>query len=134
MKSIKPGRFNSAQGALGALLGVVFAIFWTVMARRMGAPFFFPLFGVFFIIICLTELYKNIHNATQKDRYSEYDITDGREELDPWDEKLKRSENSDYRGDGYRIKEGTAAYCPYCGSELGSDFEFCPKCGRKLPF
>ena len=134
MKSIKPGRFNSAQGALGSVFGVVFAIFWTVMAWRMGAPFFFPLFGVFFIIMSLTELYKNLHNATQKDRYSEYDITDSHEELDPWDERVKRNDNSQPRINEYIRTDNTDLYCPYCGSEIGSDFEFCPKCGRKLPF
>ena len=22
--------------------------------------------------------------------------------------------------------------CPYCGNEINSDFEYCPKCGKKL--
>lgn len=129
MKSIKPGRFNSAQGVLVSLFGVLFSIFWTVMAFKSNAPFFFPIFGCFFIIMSLMQLYKNIHNTTSKDRYSEYDIVDSKEERDPWDDRVLKKSNQLY------IEEKTdILYCPYCGTKLESSFDFCPKCGKKLPF
>ena len=51
MKSVKPGRGPSAMGAVGSVIAVIFGIFWTITAASMGAPFFFPLFGVLFIIL-----------------------------------------------------------------------------------
>ena len=70
MKSIKPGRFNSGQGIIGAVFGIIFAIFWTIMAASSGAPIIFPVFGIGFIVLMVTELIKNVHNFTNKNRYS----------------------------------------------------------------
>ncbi len=137
MKSFKPGRYNSAQGVVVSIFGIVFAIVWIVMAVNMGAPIIFPIFGVGFIIVLITELVKNIHNTTSENRYSEFDIVDSTEEPDPWNEKM----NNDY-GKEQHISNGNISnvisnkivYCPYCGFKIANDFEYCPKCGRKLPF
>ena len=43
MKHVKPGRGPSAMGAFGAIIAVIFGIFWTVSTASMGAPAFFPL-------------------------------------------------------------------------------------------
>ena len=51
MKSVKPGRGPSAMGAVGSVVAVIFGIFWTIMAASLGAPIFFPIFGVLFIAI-----------------------------------------------------------------------------------
>ena len=48
MKSIKPGRGPSAMGAMGSIVAAVFGLIWTGAAVSMGAPIFFPLFGVVF--------------------------------------------------------------------------------------
>ncbi|MBQ3009000.1 MAG: zinc ribbon domain-containing protein [Oscillospiraceae bacterium] len=128
MKSIKPGRYNSGQSVLGAVFGIIFVIFWTVSAVRMGAPVIFPVFGVGMLIMLITELVKSWHNATSKNRYSEFDIVDSREEPDPWEEK--------FTGE-IPLSQDVAEevmYCPYCGAKLAPDFEYCPKCGRKLPY
>ena len=130
MKSIKPGRFNSGQGIIGAVFGIVFAIFWTIMAVSAGAPIIFSVFGVGFIILMVTELIKNVHNFTNKNRYSSFDIVDSTEEADPWNEKF-RSQQTDM---DFSTENEEAIYCPYCGTKLAPDFEFCPKCGKKLPF
>lgn len=46
-------------GILGLVIGVPFTLFWIGMAASMKAPFFFPLFGVLFLIgivyICIRE-------------------------------------------------------------------------------
>ena len=55
MKSVKPGRGPSAMGAVGSVIVVIFGIFWTITAASMGAPFFFPLFGVLFVILGIVQ-------------------------------------------------------------------------------
>lgn len=130
MKSIKPGRYNSGQGIIASIIGLVFAVFWTITAAISGAPVIFPIFGAGFIVLMITELVKNIHNFTQKNRYSEFDIVDSSREPDPWDEK----NHGAYNEEQYAEADGQdVLYCPYCGVKLARDFEFCPKCGRKIP-
>lgn len=118
MKSIKPGRGPSAMNALGSLFGVVFGIFWTAIAVISGAPFFFPIFGVFFVIMGLVQFFYSLHNATSENRFSEYDITENGEEKDPWDKNFRKDAQ---RG------ENSGGFCPYCGQETEAGYEFCPK-------
>lgn len=91
MKSVKPGRGPSAMGAVGAVVGVVFGIIWTVAAVSMGAPIFFPLFGLVFITIGIVQAVYNFINATGENRYSEYDIVDENEEPDPLNRRFSAS-------------------------------------------
>ena len=37
MKSVKPGRGPSGLGFIGSVFGIIFGIFWTIMAASMGA-------------------------------------------------------------------------------------------------
>ncbi len=130
MKSIKPGRYNSGQGIIASVIGLVFAVFWTITATASGAPIIFPVFGAGFIILMITELVKNIHNFTNRNRYSEFDIVDSKQEPDPWNEKLYSEDGGSYSN----RNTGEYLYCPYCGVKIARDFEYCPKCGKKLPF
>ena len=43
-----------------------FGIFWTIMAAASGAPFFFPLFGVGFVI---TAIFNGINSVNQATSY-----------------------------------------------------------------
>ena len=61
MKHVKPGRGPSAMGAFGAIIAVIFGIFWTVSTASMGAPAFFPIFGVLFIIIGIVQYWSINH-------------------------------------------------------------------------
>ena len=133
MKSIKPGRYNSGQGIIASIIGIVFAVFWTVSAVSMGAPIIFPVFGAGFVILMITELVKNIHNFTNRNRYSEFDIVDDTEEQDPFNQRMY---GEDYTERYPQTSENSvdAEYCPYCGGRIADDFEYCPKCGKKLPF
>ncbi len=122
MKSIKPGRGPSGMSFMGSIIAVIFGIFWTIMAFGItaGAPFgigiFFPLFGIVFIIMGIVQAIYHYKNATGKDRYSMYDITDSTEERDPADKWIKRETD----------------YCPYCGVQLEKEFVYCPKCGKTV--
>lgn len=68
MKSVKPGRGPSGMKFIGSVFAIVFGIFWTIMAARMGAPAFFPIFGVIFIIMGIVQAAYNYKNATDKNR------------------------------------------------------------------
>ena len=133
MKSIKPGRGPSMMGGFGSVFGIIFGIFWTVLAASMTQGFgpvgiIFPLFGVLFIIIGLCNAVYNFKNATGKNRYSEFDITDDTEEPDPLNRYFgDKPENTlDTHSSG-------SSFCPYCGAPVQSDFAFCRKCGKALP-
>lgn len=132
MKSIKPGRGPSAMGAFGSVIAVIFGIFWTISAVSMGAPGFFSLFGVLFVILGIVQVVYNLKNATGENRYSAFDIVEDGEEPDPLNQRFGASFQSDQEtaasssGDFFR-------FCPYCGAKLGDEFTFCGKCGKKLP-
>ncbi len=126
MKSIKPGRGPSFMGGIMGIAGALFGVFWTVMAIAGGAWFMAP-FGLIFIGVAVVQAIYNFKNATGKNRYSQYDITDENEELDPWDEKFGEKRQTEIRS------AGMSRFCPYCGTKVESDFEFCNSCGKKLP-
>ena len=128
MKSVKPGRGPSAMGAAGSVIAVIFGIFWTIGAASMGAPFFFPLFGVLFIIIGIVQAVYHFKNATSENRYSSFDIVEDGEETDPLNARF-----GDAPQDVPAPDDGDFRFCPYCGARLGADFTYCGKCGRKLP-
>ena len=128
MKSVKPGRGPSAMGAVGSVIAVIFGIFWTITAVSMGAPFFFPLFGVLFIILGVVQAVYHFKNATGENRYSSFDIVEDDEEPDPLNARF-----GDAPRDGPAPEVGDFRFCPYCGAKLGADFTYCGTCGRKLP-
>lgn len=131
MKSIKPGRGPSMMGAVGGLFAVLFGVVWTMLAMSMGAPTLFALFGVFFVCFALVQAVYNYKNATSKNRYSSFDITDHSEEPDPLNSRFSGdcADNCDHRTGGSQAN----AYCPWCGRKLDQDFQYCPTCGRELP-
>lgn len=114
---------------MGGIIGIavtLFGVFWTVMAIFMGAWFMAP-FGIIFVVIAIIQVVYNFRNATGKNRYSEYDITDENEEPDPWDERFGEKRNEAVQD---KLK---GRYCPYCGSKAEGDYNFCADCGRELP-
>lgn len=44
---------SQAGSIVGMILAAGFGLFWTVGAASMGAPFFFPLFGIVFVILAI---------------------------------------------------------------------------------
>ena len=130
MKSIKPGRGPSAMGAVGSIFSAIFGIIWTIAAASMGAPVFFWLFGVVFVILGIVQAIYNFKNATGENRYSEFDIVDSAEEPDPLAQKLGLERENPESEAG---EAGDFRHCPYCCARLGSGFTFCGKCGKRLP-
>lgn len=133
MKSIKPGRGPSMMGGFGAVFGIVFGIFWTVLAANMTHGFglvgvIFPLFGVLFILIGVFNAVYHFKNATGKNRYSTFDITDDTEETDPLNERFGRP-----TGQKTSPPRSGSSFCPYCGAPVQGDFAFCRKCGKQIP-
>lgn len=133
MKSIKPGRGPSMMGGFGAVFGIVFGIFWTVLAANMTHGFglvgvIFPLFGVLFILIGVFNAVYHFKNATGKNRYSTFDITDDTEETDPLNERFGRP-----TGPKTSSPRSGSSFCPYCGAPVQGDFAFCRKCGKQIP-
>lgn len=57
-----------AAGVLAMVIGGGFGIFWTVSTASMGAPFFFPLFGVVFIVLAIGLGLANIDKAGKYQR------------------------------------------------------------------
>lgn len=127
MKSIKPGRGPSMMGGVMAVAAAIFGVIWTGLALSIGAgPF--ALFGIVFIAIAAVHAVYNFRNATQENRYSLYDITDHNEEPDPFNEQFGHDTETDQNN-----HSNASRFCPYCGTELQSDFVYCNVCGKKLP-
>ncbi len=60
------------MGVVGSIVGVIFGVFWTIMATffSSGMPqpmkTVFPLFGVLFIIVGIANVIYNLYNTTAK--------------------------------------------------------------------
>ncbi len=114
---------------MGGVVGIavaLFGVFWTVMAIAGGAWFMAP-FGLIFTVIAVVRAVYDFKNATGKNRYSEYDITENGEETDPLNEMF--GEKRDYSTNSQIGNR----FCPYCGQRVEADFEFCNVCGKRLP-
>ncbi len=96
------------MGVAGSIFGIVFAVFWCIMAASMGA-WFMLLFGIPFLGLLGYRLIVILRLTQDESR--------PHREADPWDRPAPRASGEN---------------CPYCGFRLESGFEFCPKCGRRL--
>lgn len=127
MKSIKPGRGPSMMGGLGSIFAGVFGVIWTLAAVQMGAGIF-ALFGVVFIVFAVLQAVYQFKNATGENRYSEFDITEDGEEPDPLEKRMAPPSSP-----AEENKEPGGNFCPYCGAPAEKDYDFCHRCGKKLP-
>lgn len=127
MKSVKLGRGPSLMGVWGAVMAVVFGIFWTAMTASAGAPGFFPIFGVLFILTGVIAGAYNLKNALSKNRCSSFDVTDADEEPDPLEARFGARQTGAPQG------ANATGYCPYCGAAAEEGYAFCRRCGKRLP-
>ncbi len=136
MKSIKPGRGPSMLGGIGSVGAGIFGILWTIGAVSIGTPWYFPLFGVVFVGIAIVQAVYNFNNATNQNRFSQFDIVDESEEKDPLQEYITKQSNNNVENLQGECSPGhpmSIEFCPYCGNPVQEDFEYCNKCGKKLP-
>lgn len=126
MKSIKPGRGPSMMSGIVGIFMIGFGIVWTILAAQASG--FFAIFGVLWTGIAIVITVYNFKNATGRNRFSAFDITNSGEESDPLNERFgdTRASTDTKAGNGSR-------YCPYCGSAVEGDFKYCNQCGRELP-
>lgn len=124
MKSVKPGRGPSFMSGIACIGAAVVGVLWTVFSGSMGAPDEFTAFGVIFVLLAIASAVYNLVNATGKNRFSVFDVTDGHEEPDPMNARF-----------GDSMKESGSAsftFCPHCGKKLEEASRFCPHCGKEL--
>lgn len=129
MKSIKPGRAPSMMGGVVSILVGIGGVFWTLTAWGGGAPLFFCLFGVVFVAIAGVQAWYHFRNATQRNRYSSFDITDDQEEMDPLQEAFGPPRDQRQPPESH----SASRYCPYCGAPAQPGYRFCNRCGKELP-
>lgn len=126
MKSIKPGRGPSMMGGIAGIVMIIFSLGWTILARGMGAPLLFSVFGICFVALAVIVTIYNFKNAKGKNRYSSYDIVDSREEPDPLNEKYGEAHHSEDEA------SSASNFCPYCGTRTESDHLYCKSCGKRI--
>ncbi|MBQ8833703.1 MAG: zinc ribbon domain-containing protein [Oscillospiraceae bacterium] len=114
----KEKKAGKAMTIGSSIFGTVFAIFWCVMAASMGA-WFMLIFGIPFVGMMVYRLYICI-------QYSKGDNNKApQKEADLWDRPAAQTT--------YTQPTIDSKFCPYCGAPTQDGFEFCPKCGRRLP-
>ena len=99
------------------VFGLIFSIFWCIMAASMGA-WFMLVFGIPFVGMMGFHLAMSIKmmNAEKV------------KEKEPWEGGQSYTSYS-YTPNRAATQGG---YCPYCGAAVEDSFVYCPKCGRKL--
>ena len=96
-----------------SIFGIVFLIIWTLIA-----PSFMKLFGLAGLAMMIYRLYVMIQLSNEDKK------PNSQTEIDPWD-RPAISDTPQHSTD-------PNGFCPYCGSAVQSEFQFCPKCGRRL--
>jgi hypothetical protein len=79
--------------------------------------------------VCSSDL--QFKNATSRNRYSAFDITDGDEEPDPLNERFGSAQTNDTEN-ADNAPDGNANFCPYCGAKLQAGYRFCKHCGKPI--
>lgn len=119
------------MNAVGSAAAVIFGIIWTALTFSMNAPVLFSMFGLVFVAIGVIQMVYHFKNATGKDRFSSFDITDEYDESDPLNEKFGR-QSSAPPPEQQDCEEENGNFCPYCGARVKPDYEFCKQCGKKI--
>lgn len=114
------------MSGIAGIFMIGFGVLWTVIAAQ--ASIVFALFGVLWTGVAIVQTVYNFKNATKKNRYSQFDITDENEEPDPLNQRFAGG-----RPAAPERETMDSKFCPYCGAAAQDDFAFCNNCGKKLP-
>ena len=93
-----------------SVVALIFGVFWCLTALSMGAGFMLifglPVVGLLAFRLVMVAKHGN-ETPKQPPRQAE----------EPWERQQRP------------VQEGG---CPYCGYRVDEDFDYCPKCGRRL--
>lgn len=134
MYGVKPGRGPSLLSGIGGIVAIAFGIIWICTAASMGAPGFLVLFGIIFVVMAIGMVAYSFYNALARNRMSSFDVTRPNEETDPIATALGHSPSpqSSTKEEKHGSRRFEGEFCPYCGTKLQDDFDFCPKCGKDI--
>lgn len=132
MKSIKPGRGPSMMGGIGSIAVGIGGVIWTIATASMGAPPFFILFGIMFVVIAVIQAVYHMKNATGENRMSVFDITEN--EPDPMDYYVKSKARTSGQSRNQTLNvRSDINFCPNCGEDVADEaVNFCPSCGQAV--
>ncbi len=119
---------------MGGVMGIFmigFGILWTIIAGALFAPM--AIFGILWTCVAAAITVYNFKNATGKNRYSQFDIVDSHEEPDPLNERFGATRTQTQTSNNAQKVDEDSNFCPYCGTAVSPEFEYCNKCGKKLP-
>ena len=116
------------MGGIISILMALFGVGWLIAAAQTGF-WLLILFGMVFIAVAVIQAIYNFKNATSQNRYSAFDVTEDGEEEDPLNVRFGGRKEAQ----SPPPEKDAAAYCPYCGAPVGADYEYCRKCGKRLP-
>ena len=115
-----------AMGIAVSIFGIFFVVIWCVIAASIGA-WFMLLFAIPIIGFWVFRLVLTVQLGKQKDPWGTPDRRYPNDppryppEHDPFGERPRGSENS-----------RTPRFCHSCSYWVHNDFQFCPRCGRRL--
>ncbi len=110
---------GSGESVVFSAITVLFMLYWNYGVITSGAPFIFPVVGLFGLYVTVKGFVQSIKEyRARKMNQDMYDYNN-------------RSSTDYYHTDSYS-QEDEKRYCMYCGSTISSDFIYCPYCGRKL--
>lgn len=95
------------------IFALMFMAIWCVAAIAMGA-WFMVLFAIPMVGILVFRMVMAVKQG-RKEAPSE-----------PWEQPDRQPTWEQPR------RSGEGNFCPYCGATREEDYEFCPKCGRRL--
>ena len=114
-------------------IAILFCIFWIYMAVRMGAPWFFVLFGIGFLGLLIYVIVRNCsgQSHTSSDFPEEPDDAFAEEPADEAEMDFDKDLDEELGAPAGRGPVQTGV-CPFCGGPVTSENHFCESCGRKL--
>ena len=114
MNDKKPNRKPSKMSMVISMIMAAMGVVWTLMALQAQPST--AIFGILWTVIIIGNTIYMYKHGTPSTGFSLTNLTGG---------------GSSHR-EAKKEQEGSR-YCPYCGAEAEENYEFCNRCGKKLP-